>query len=102
MLSSSRIQVSVLFFGGRRIQAHRVQNQETTEKLKGSSALKRKVEVDSPNVALQDTPGEESKERQTKRPKTAGGGIDSAEAPEGGRPSIFKYGLEYNVFIQFF
>jgi hypothetical protein len=101
MLSSSRIQVSFLFvLALLRVQAHDLQNQGAAKNLKGSSALKRKVEEDSHNVALKGTLREVSKERETKRPNTAvDGGIDSVDAPETGRSSICKYGDEYNTLI---
>jgi hypothetical protein len=71
-----------------RVQAHDLQNQGAAKNLKGSSALKRKVEADSHNVALKGTPQEVSKEREAKRPNPAAvdGGIDAQET---GRSSIW-------------
>lgn len=82
-----------------RVQAHDLQNQGAAKNLKGSSSLKRKVEADSHNVALEGTLREVSKGRETKRPNTAvDGGIDSADALETGMSSICKYGSGYNTF----
>ena len=86
-----------------RVQAHDLQNQGAAKNLKGTGALKRKVEADSHNVALKGTLREVLDKRETKRPNTAvDGGIDSADAPETGRSSICKYGGEYNTVTLFF